>query len=123
MKSKSPYLQNIIEYMLTRQYSLRTVETYLKWITSYIHFHNKRHPSTMGDSEVEAYLESLVLSRDLSPRTQATALNSLSFLYKHIVKNELSATLNFARSKRQPKLPVVMTKDEVKLLMASLSAI
>ncbi|MEP1446119.1 MAG: phage integrase N-terminal SAM-like domain-containing protein [Paraglaciecola sp.] len=40
--------------MLTRQYSLRTIETYLKWITSFIHFHQKRHPTSMGDNEVES---------------------------------------------------------------------
>ncbi|GAA61636.1 hypothetical protein P20652_3525 [Pseudoalteromonas sp. BSi20652] len=40
----------------------------------------------MGDNEVERYLEHLVLNQNVAPRTQATALNSLSFLYKHIIK-------------------------------------
>lgn len=106
--------------MLTRQYSLRTVDTYLTWIKSFINFHEKRHPSSMGDNEVEVYLEYLALKANVSPRTQATALNSLSFMYKHIIKNELSLNLNFARSKRQPKLPVVMTKEEVKMLLDKL---
>jgi len=75
----------------------------------------------MGDSEVEEYLEHMVLKNNVSPRTQATALNSLSFLYKHIMGSELSLNLNFARSKRQPKLPVVMTTDEVKILMNHLN--
>ena len=121
MKTKSPYLNFITEYMLSKQYSLRTIQTYLKWITGYIHFHNKRHPSTMGDAEVEAYLDHLVLKGNVAPRTQATALNALSFLYKHIVKSELSVNLNFVRSKRQPKLPIVMTPDEVKQLMTYLT--
>ena len=106
--------------MLTRQYSLRTVDTYLTWIKSFINFHEKRHPSSMGDNEVEVYLEYLALKANVSPRTQATALNSLSFMYKRIIKNELSLNLNFARSKRQPKLPVVMTKEEVKMLLDKL---
>ena len=121
MKTKSPYLNSIYDYMVVRQYSLRTISTYLHWIASFIHFHDKRHPSSMGDNEVERYLEHLVLTNNVSPRTQATALNSLAFLYKHIVNNELSLHLNFARSKRQPKLPVVMTKDEVKVLMNHLN--
>lgn len=121
MKTKSPYLNFIADYMRLRQYSPRTISTYLKWIASYIHYHDKRHPSSMGDNEVEQYLEHLVLKNNVSPRTQATALNSLSFLYKHIVENELSLNLNFARSKRQPKLPVVMTAEEVKLLLNSLN--
>jgi integron integrase len=120
MKTKSPFLNSIVDYMLTRQYSLRTVETYLTWIKSFINFHDKRHPSSMGDNEVERYLEYLALQANVSPRTQATALNSLSFMYKHIIKNELSLNLDFARSKRQPKLPVVMTKEEVKMLLEKL---
>ena len=75
----------------------------------------------MGDSEVEAFLDHIVLKRNMSAKTQCAALNALVFLYKHIVKNELSLNLNFARSKRQPKLPVVMTPDEVKQLMVHLS--
>ncbi|MCF2899066.1 phage integrase N-terminal SAM-like domain-containing protein [Pseudoalteromonas sp. OFAV1] len=66
----------------------------------------------MGDAEVKAFLDHIVLKRNMSPRTQSAALNALAFLYKHIVKNELSLNLNFARSNRQPKLPVVMTPDE-----------
>ncbi|WP_354667921.1 phage integrase N-terminal SAM-like domain-containing protein [Paraglaciecola arctica] len=97
------------------------METYLKWITSFIHFHQKRHPASMGNNEVEIYLEHLVLKNNVAPSSQATALNALAFLYKHIVKNELSLNLNFVRSKRQAKLPVVMTKDEVKLLMPKLT--
>ena len=121
MKTRSPFLNYIADYMLVRQYSLRTVDTYLRWIASYIHFHNKRHPASMGDNEVERYLEHLVLKQNVAPRTQATALNSLSFLYKHIIKKELSLNLNFARSKKQAKLPVVMTPEEVKMLMAHLN--
>jgi integron integrase len=121
MKTRSPFLNYIAEYMLVRQYSLRTVDTYLRWIASSIHFHNKRHPASMGDNEVERYLEHLVLKQNVAPRTQATALNSLSFLYKHIIKKELSLNLNFARSKKQAKLPVVMTPEEVKMLMAHLN--
>jgi integron integrase len=102
MKTRSPFLNYIADYMLVRQYSLRTIDTYLRWIASYIHFHNKRHPASMGDNEVECYLEHLVLN-------------------KHIIKNELSLNLNFARSKKQAKLPVVMTPEEVKMLMAHLN--
>lgn len=121
MKTRSAYLNYIADYMLTRQYSLRTINAYLSWITNFIHFHNKRHPSSMGNSEVEAFLDHILLKRNMSAKTQSAALNALAFLYKHIVKNELSLNLNFARSKRQPKLPVVMTPDEVKQLMIHLS--
>ncbi|MCG7542634.1 phage integrase N-terminal SAM-like domain-containing protein [Pseudoalteromonas sp. MM17-2] len=97
--------------MLTRQYSLRTVNAYLSWISNFIHFHNRRHLTTMGDDGVIEFLDHLILKRNMSPRTQMPALNALAFLYKHIVKEELSVDLNFVKSNRQPKLPVVMTPE------------
>ena len=118
MKTRSPYLNYIADYMITRHYSLRTIKSYLRWIAFFIHFHDKRHPSSMGDNEVVAFLDHLVLKRNMSPRTQAAALNALVFLYKHIVESELSLNLEFAKSTRQPKLPVVMTPDEVKQIMS-----
>ncbi|QUI68496.1 integron integrase [Pseudoalteromonas sp. M8] len=121
MRTRSPFLNHIAEFMLTKQYSLRTVDTYLKWISSYIHFHDKRHPASMGDNEVVEYLDYLVLKRNVSPKTQATALNALSFLYKQIIKQDLCPNLTFIRSKRQSKLPIVMTPEGVKRLMSFLS--
>ncbi|WP_105265697.1 integron integrase [Pseudoalteromonas sp. T1lg76] len=118
MKTRSPYLNYIADYMLTRQYSLRTVNAYLSWISNFIHFHNKRHPTTMGDNEVVEFLDHLILKRNMSPRTQMAVLNALAFLYKHIVKEELSLDLKFVKSNRQPKLPVVMTPEEVKEILS-----
>ena len=71
MKTRSAYLNYIADYMLTRQYSLRTINAYLSWITNFIHFHNKRHPSSMGNSEVEAFLDHILLKRNMSAKTQA----------------------------------------------------
>lgn len=120
MRTRSLFLNSIIDYMLAKQYSLRSIDTYLKWIAGFINYHDKRHPSSMGDNEVEKYLDYLVLKKNVSPKTQATALNALAFLYKHIIKQELSPDLVFVRSKKQQKLPIVMTPDEVKLLMSFL---
>ncbi|MGJ8680478.1 phage integrase N-terminal SAM-like domain-containing protein [Paraglaciecola sp.] len=65
MKTKYPYLQYINDYMLIRRFSLKTIESYLKWSTSFIHYHQKRHPASMGDNEVETYIF-LVLKGNLS---------------------------------------------------------
>lgn len=108
--------------MFTRQYAKRTIKAYTSWITSFIHFHNKAHPSQMGDRHVIEYLEFLSLQKNVSPRTQAIALNALAFLYKHIEKRELSETLNFAKCKRQPSLPIVLTQQEVRQLLTHMPA-
>lgn len=112
---QSPFLQHIEEYMYSRRYAKRTIETYSLWIKRFILFHKKRHPSTMGDSHVEAFLNHLVIDRHVAANTQAQALNALVFLYKDIVRKPLSIQLNFVKSHTPRKLPVVLTKEEVRV--------
>jgi integron integrase len=121
MKTKSPFLNSVVEYMYSRHYAKKSIETYIGWIAAYIHFHKKRHPASMGNSEVELFLNDLVVTKNVAARTQATALNSLAFLYKHIIQNELTLELNFIKSSRQQKLPIVLTQSEISRLMQHLS--
>lgn len=52
----SPFLRSISNYMLTRQYSKRTVKTYLYWIKYFIIYHKKQHPNKMSEIEVQTFL-------------------------------------------------------------------
>ncbi|WP_249348643.1 phage integrase N-terminal SAM-like domain-containing protein [Pseudoalteromonas citrea] len=81
------------------------------WLHSPQSFLNGCHCSLLfvDNNEVVEYLDYLVLKCNVSPKTQATALNALSFLYKKIIKQDLCPNLTFVRSKRQSKLPIVMT--------------
>jgi hypothetical protein len=53
---KSLFLNSINEFMITRRFAKRTIQTYIYWIKRYIIFNNKQHPSKMGNNEVEQYL-------------------------------------------------------------------
>ncbi|ALS96904.1 integron integrase [Lacimicrobium alkaliphilum] len=120
--AKSLFLKSVAEQMYARRYAKRTIETYIKWISSFIHFHQMRHPVQMGDTEVELYLNHLVNELDVAAGTQAAALNALVFLYKEVVKQPLSLKLNFVKSQRQQKLPVVITQPEMRQLLAHIPA-
>lgn len=60
-----------------RHYSRRTEEAYVLWIRRYILFHNKRHPSSMGADEVNAFLTKLAVEDNVSASTQGQALSAL----------------------------------------------
>ena len=75
----------------------------------------------MGNNEVELFLNHLVITKNVASRTQTTALNSLVFLYKHILQSELSLDLNFIKSSRQKKLPIVLTQSEISQIIQQLS--
>lgn len=114
---KSPFLTLIREHMLTRHYAMKTVETYLYWIKFYINYNNKTHPAILGSTQVETFLTFLTNERNVAISTQATALNALVFLYREIIKQPLALDMKFIKSKREPKLPTVLTTQEVKTLL------
>lgn len=114
----SPFLDYVREFMVSRRYAKRTVDTYLYWIRFYILFHHKRHPNQLSDADVEQFLSYLANQRTVAVKTQATALNALSFLYRHIILRPLSLNLSFNKARVAQKLPVVLTRLEVQQLLA-----
>jgi len=48
--AKSLFLKSVAEQMYARRYAKRTIETYIKWISSFIHFHQMRHPAAVARS-------------------------------------------------------------------------
>ena len=98
--SKSLFLNSINEFMITRRFAKRTIQTYIYWIKRYIIFNNKQHPSKMGNNEVELYLTYLANKENVATGTQTIALNSLVFLYREFLNKPLSLKLNFNKSPR-----------------------
>jgi site-specific recombinase XerD len=97
----------------------RSIRTYTIWIADFIRFHKYTHPIEMGDTEVTDYLTHLAVKRDYSASSQASALNALVFLYGKFLKKPLSNEMEFVNSGRAKKLPVVLTHEEVRQLLAN----
>jgi len=118
----SPFLQAIREQMRMKRYAKRTIENYCYWIKNFINFHQRKPPTACHNQEVEQYLSYLANKCLVAPKTQALALNALVFLYREILDTPLTLELNFNRTSVQPKLPVVLTTNEVSLLLKHLPA-
>lgn len=119
--ASSPFMQSIADFMLVRRYSKRTVDTYLYWIRYFIRFHGLRHPKELELEAVERFLTHLAVDRTVAASTQALALNSLAFLYNTFLQQPIGDISAFRRSARQPKLPIVLTADEVRRLLATMT--
>jgi integron integrase len=104
----------------TRHYSRRTEEAYVGWIRRFILFHDKRHPGTMGEEEVSRFLTHLAVDRKVSAITQTQALSAILFLYREVLRLELGWLQNIVRAKPPKRLPVVLTRDEVRTLLREL---
>jgi integron integrase len=107
----------------TRHYSIRTEDSYCDWARRFILFHGKRHPSEMGVPEINAFLSHLAVSGQVAASTQNQALNALVFLYRYVLYQDLEGDINPIRAKAPERLPVVLTRGEVRELMAQLSGV
>ena len=113
-------LDQVRDAIRTLHYSLRTEEAYVGWIRGFILHHGKRHPLEMGESEVGAYLTYLAVERNVAASTQNQAMSALSFLYKVVLERPLKATIESSRAKRPERLPTVLSRDEVRAVLAHL---
>lgn len=116
----SLFIQSIRDHLRARNYSKRTEQTYIYWILYFIRFHGKAHPSTLGPDAIVRFLEYLALKRNVTPATQKTALNALMYLYKRVLGREDLELPDFSRARREKKLPVVLSRVEVRRLLGEL---
>lgn len=110
-------LDQVRDKLRTLHYSPRTEDAYVGWIRRYIWFHDKRHPRDMGAPEVEAFLSHLATQRGVSASTQNQALSGLLFLYTQVLDVEIGWVEGVTRAKRPERVPVVLTRREVALVL------
>jgi integrase len=72
------------------------------------------------EAEVVAFLSSLGVERHVAASTQNQALSALVFFYGEVLNMELDWLQGLVRVKRPERLPVVLTQDEVRRLLAQL---
>ncbi len=99
-----------------RHYSRRTEDCYVQWARRFILYHCKRHPRTMSAIEVEQYLTHLAVDERISASSQNQALNALVFFFGQVLEMDLGR-LDAVRARRGQRLPVVLTPEEVRLVL------
>ncbi len=117
---KPKLLDQVRQAIRARHYSPRTEETYVHWIKRFIFFHNKRHPAEMAEKEIAQFLSSLASDSHVSVSTQNQALNAVLFLYREVLRKEIGYVNGVVRAKRPHRLPVVLTRQEVKSILGVL---
>jgi len=104
-----------------KHYSLRTEQVYLQWMRRYIRANGLRHPRELDESALETFLTGLATRQRVSASTQNQALSALLFLYREVLAIKLPWMENVVRAKGSRRLPVVLSKGEVALLLRNLS--
>jgi integron integrase len=120
---KLKVLDQVREVMRLKHYSLRTERSYCDWIRRYIHFHHMQLREELLDSpeaKVELFLSDLAVRGQVAPATQNQAFNALLFLYGRVL-HRLLENVQAVRADRPVRVPVVLTVDEVRLVLQAMS--
>lgn len=116
-------LDQLRDRVRVKHYSIRTETQYVQWVRRFIVFHDKRHPRDMGAPEVEAFLTHLAVAGHVAAATQNQALSALLFLYREVLGMELPWLDKVTRAKRPQRLPVVLTRDEVRAVLGRMTGV
>ena len=104
-----------------KHYSYSTERTYLDWAERFFAYlvsfkKESIRINTLDSERVKEYLTYLAVQKQVSSSTQNQAFNALLFLFRDVLNLELKDLNKTVRAKRGPKLPVVLTEEEVRKL-------
>ena len=115
-------LELLRQAIKTLHYSHRTERAYAYWVRRFLaHYH--RDASGMGADEIRAFLSHLAVNERVSASTQNQALCALVFLYRRVLGVDLASLEGIERAKAPKRLPVVLTRGEVKSLLQKMSGV
>ena len=99
-----------------KHYSYKTEQSYCHWIKAFIRYHKYKHPEDMGSVEVTQFLSWLAVEKQVAPNTQNLAFSSVLFLYREVLNRPLK-DIDSVRAKPSQKLPVVLSREEIRTVM------
>lgn len=111
----------VIREIRSRNYSIRTEQSYVAWLSRFIRFHNQQHPEKLNANDIANYLTHLAVNRMVASSAQRQALNAIVFYYKNILNKSFEDIGEFTLSKKPKRLPVVLSGGEIERLLNGIS--
>lgn len=94
-----------------------TEKTYVKWVKRFIEHCGTAEIDQADEAGITEFLTTLAVKYDVAAGTQDVAKNALLFLYQRTLGREL-AFLDVTRADKEPRLPVVLSREEIDELLA-----
>ncbi|MGR3218844.1 MAG: integron integrase [Candidatus Anammoxibacter sp.] len=104
-----------------KHYSPKTLRAYTTRVKKFQGFTRNKDIKTLSPSDVKDFPEYLAVKRNVSASTQNPAFNSLLFFFRHIIRVDFGDQKCNLRAKRKPYIPVVLSREEVGLIIENLS--
>lgn len=118
----SPPLERLRQAMKARHLSPRSEEVYFNWSRRFLE-HAGTPVDSLDEAAVGRFLTGLAVAGRVSASTQNQALCALLFLFEHVLGRKLALIEGVVRAKRTERLPVVLSKDEVRQVLSHIHGV
>jgi integron integrase len=109
------------EALAARHYSPRTRDAYRQWYARFASFLGDRSPGQADEADLNAFLTSLAVDQNVAGSTQNQALAALLFLFRTVLDRPVGDLGGVIRAKKPRRLPLVLTRDELRDILVHLS--
>jgi len=115
-------MDQVREVLRVKHYAIRTEQAYCDWIRRYVRFHGMRSREELfpGADKVEVFLSDLAVNGHVAASTQNQAFNALLFLYDQVLHQPFE-NVQAVCADRPVRMPVVLTPEEVKQVLAGMA--
>ena len=122
-KSAGQLASRLKNELRSRHYSASTVKNYCLWVKRFILFYGTDRVHEMAEPEINEYLSYLAIKEKVTASTQNQALSALLFLFRRVFKREIGDLGKVIRARKPRRLPVVLSRGEVKLVLKNLDGL
>jgi integron integrase len=119
-------MKKLREAIRIKHYAYSTERTYIEWFQRFHKYLTTAkcknwEKDGADETDVRDFLSHLAVRQKVASSTQNQAFNALLFLFRQVLKIDLQDLSKTVRAKRGPKLPAVLTQDEVRSLFDQLT--
>ncbi len=118
MKSDMNYLDKFKKLLTIKRYSYRTIKSYSNALGTFFSYFNHNNPENINPSEIEHFINKMVIENNISQSYQKVLVGAIKLFYNELLRKNYE--LNYLYPDRtEKKLPIILDKTEVKLLLNS----
>jgi integrase/recombinase XerD len=112
IKTKTGFYEKVKEELRLRNYSHKTVKSYISCLRSFVKYIQPHHPRNISNDEIRKYLLYLSEEKKWQASTINQMFNALRFLYVELYKMPFIID-SIPRPKKDKKLPDILSQDDV----------
>jgi integrase/recombinase XerD len=117
--AKDKALKDFSDQLILKRYSENTIVVYKDQIIRFFNFYSEDDPSKLTDENVKEYMLFLIKKKKISFSYQKQAISAIKFYFEKILMRETKKYYFEIPRSKERKLPIVLSKLEVKQIIES----